>query len=204
MWCMSRRHLLLLLLPPGTAAWPRQPKPREGGFGSVLMEAGRAALKDAVDDVKGTAASAQRPTLSFLDRLLTSDGEPDQRSLLDDVGKFLSLSVNATGLERKAWGKDLAAAFENFRVPAALVAGTAISLAFALLPVAEDAPMVGLAKRAYLLCSLCSFVASIIVVALATSALVQLNQQDSGRDTPAADLEDFMRRAGYSLELWVA
>lgn len=49
-----------------------------------------------------------------------------------------------------------------------------------------------------------SFTSSIVTVALATSALVQLNQQDGGKASAAENFDDFMTRAGYSLELWVA
>ena len=33
---------------------------------------------------------------------------------------------------------------------------------------------------------------------------MQLNQQHTGRDSAAKDFDDFMAKAGYSLELWVA
>ena len=117
---------------------------------------------------------------------------------------FFFLSPNATKLERKDWGRQLALSLENFRVPAALVAGSALAGAFGLAPAATDTTVVGLCKRLHLLFSVGSFMSSMITVALATSALVQLNDQDSGRDTAAADLEDFVSRAGYSLEVWVA
>ena len=111
---------------------------------------------------------------------------------------------NSTRLERKDWGKDLGAAFENFRIPAALVAGSALTGAFALSPLESDSSLHGVLKRLYLLFSVASFSSSIVTVALATSALVQLNQQHSGRDSAAANFDDFMSRAGYQIELWVA
>ena len=116
------------------------------------------------------------------------------------------LSPNTTRLERKDWGKHLALAFENFRVPAALVAGTALSGAFALSPTSSDLDGEALAKRVYHLLSIASFISSMLTVALATSALVQLNERDSGRNSEAENLEDFISRAGFALgqERWIA
>ena len=114
------------------------------------------------------------------------------------------VSENATRLERKDWGRDLGAAFENFRIPAALVAGSALTGAFVLPIDAADTILQGVLKRLYFLFSIASFSSSIVTVALATSALVQLNQQHTGRDSAAANFDDFMSRAGYSLELWIA
>jgi len=45
---------------------------------------------------------------------------------------------------------------------------------------------------------------SVITVALATSALVKLSDRDSGRESTAADLENYIIRAGHSIELWTA
>ena len=114
---------------------------------------------------------------------------------------FLPDDVNAT---RKDWGQDLANAFENFRIPAALVAGSALTSTFTLPLLPTDSLHDGLIKRLHLLFSSASFSSSIVTVALATSALVQLNQQHSGRDSTATNFDDFMWRAGYSASLWVA
>lgn len=122
-------------------------------------------------------------------------------SLLD-----IFMSPNATSLQRKDWGRHLALAFENFRVPAALVAGTALAGAFALPPTADDTVLTGVSKRLYLLFSIASFMSSMVTVALATSALVELNERDSGRDSTAENLEDFISRSSVQLgrERWAA
>jgi hypothetical protein len=151
----------------------------------------RTLVREAVEAGR-EAAKAQAPDLPL-------------PSLLD-----FFFAPNATALprvQRKDWGRHLSAAFENFRVPAALVAATALSAAFALPPLdAVDSPAVALCKRLYLLASVGSFMSSMLTVALATSALVQLNERDSGRDSAAENLEDFISRSGFEMgrERWVA
>lgn len=149
---------------------------------ATLLESGRSALLE-----MGVAESARWP--SFGGAFLES---------------FLAMSQNATAVQRRDWGNDLSKAFENFRVPAALVASSALFEAFALPPLPSDSLIVGVGKRTYLMCAIASFISSMITVSLATSALVQLNQKDKATASPAKGLEDFMNRAGYSLELWVA
>jgi hypothetical protein len=116
------------------------------------------------------------------------------------------LAPNITKVQRKDWGRQLGAAFENFRVPAALVAGIALTAAFQLPPNAADNVVDAVAKRLYHLLSLCSFMSSMITVALATSALVQLNDRDAGQNSNAENLEDYIVRAGFELgrERWLA
>ena len=175
---MKRLIALVVLVLAGCTAWPRPRAPRKNArLQKMLAEAVEA----------GREAARQQETPS---------------SLFD-----LFLSSNTTKVQRKDWGRNLALAFENFRVPAALVAGTALSGAFALPPIdASDQVSVGVAKRLYLLLSMSSFMSSMITVALATSALVQLNDRDSGRDSSAENLEDYIARAGFELgrERWVA
>lgn len=111
-----------------------------------------------------------------------------------------------TNMTRKDWGRAMSLALENFRVPAALVAGTALANAFALPPAASDEISTAILKRVYLLLTTSSFMSSMITVALATSALVQLNEKYSERDAMASSLEDFIGRAGFELgrETWFA
>lgn len=161
-------HVLLV----AAAAWQPWPmKRRDSPTLGSLLETGRAALLE-------MGLDAKPPTPPFAQNLL--DG-------------FLALSQNATQTERRDWGKGLAAAFENFRVPAALVASSALFEAFSLPPMATDTLVIGVGKRAYLLCAITSFISSMITVSLSTSALVQLNQKERARDRCA-------REAGCVLE----
>ena len=155
----------------------------------------------------------QSPTLkSKADTLLTEaarlvDGRGAQRpasALPTSLFDLFMVSENATRLERRDWGRDLGAAFENFRIPAALVAGSALTAAFAMLPTPADEVVPGILKRLYLVLSITAFSSAMVTVALSTCALVQLNQQHGGHTSAASGFDDFMARAGYSLELWVA
>ena len=76
--------------------------------------------------------------------------------------------------ENKPWTKD---AFNNMRVPAALLSGSAFAAVNgAPLPGVADALWVGIAKRVYLTASVATFASSLISVLVATVALEKMSK----------------------------
>lgn len=137
-------------------------------------------------------------------KMRTMITEAVESGLREREPTMMDFFLGTSNTTRKDWGRHLALAFENFRVPAALVAGTALTNVFALPPAAGDTTSSAIAKRLYLLLAVCSFMSSMITVALATSALVELNERDSGREEAASSLESFASGFENGRERWVA
>lgn len=127
--------LLPLLIACGVAApgWtPFRQQQQRGGPAALLRSKADAIMMEAASIMESSGPSER--------------GKPNSPSWFD----VFMVDPNATRLERKDWGRDLGAAFENFRIPAALVAGSALSGAFALPPLQSDALLHAVLRRLYL------------------------------------------------------
>jgi len=86
--------------------------------------------------------------------------------------------------EKKPWSKD---AFNNVRVPAALLSGSAfVAVNTAPLPIGTDAFWVGMAKRIYLTTAVSTFASTLLSVLVSTVALEKLSK---AADTSDEELE---------------
>ena len=84
----------------------------------------------------------------------------------------------------KDWAQELCANFNNLRTPAALIASSAFSGAFALQPAATDSFVRGLLIRLHLLVAVGALACELIAIIASTAAIDML----SFKEPPTADI----------------
>lgn len=114
--------------------------------------------------------------------------------LATSVAAALLVPAPKTPLDRKdsfkpRWTK---VGFESVRVPAALLSGTSfVAVNTAPLPLMTDFYFLGIAKRAYLIVGIVSFLSSLLSVLFATLALEKLSSSDAQTCTSEDDDSEY-------------